>query len=570
MLQPPAVAACSPRAHGRALARRCDSPARRDSPSPHPPTSKMRSACSTDCDAMALLSGPVLQLASLGRKTAAARRVDSCADGEAARGSSSRARVGRRTRSPCPLPNHIPPPPLLALSADPLPTPSSARMPLVEGLPAPYSAIPPRRRKAQPMPPTAATAARRSPPAPVASTSRLPTTADELRRAFRPSRVGRGASRCPAECCERPLLFAEDDDGVASGSASSSSAAAWSTRSTTAGRRPAASQPWSTLLASLTTSPSSSSSNLGSPPLLSGSAGSSASSLLLTPPDELASFAFAKAAAPAASASGRSPRQIGRRTGDSLVEELEGGFEWALGRALGSLKGSLAMGLPIRGSRRRSRAHAASAGKTTLAAGGGGTNSAATPEIGTAPDLSTGGRPQRRTRSPSSTRLPVQPGSCPLTRPRSPSPIRTAAPSPKSPPARAIMTPATSPPRSLGLAHLFAGRPPPVVLLWPSSGVVSSSPANPRSPPPPAMLPCEAYLSSLPLLPMSRPPTPAQVLRPHFPVLRPRALERYVVFGHMRRAGKIGQQGAGGDVEWRRVRERQRARAEGSALRWEL
>lgn len=121
MLQPPAVAACSPRAHGRALARRCDSPARRDSPFPRPPTSKMRSACSTDCDAMALLSGPVLQLASLGRKTAAARRVDSCADGEAARGSSSRARVGRPTRSPCPLPIHIPPP---LSSARPLSRPS--------------------------------------------------------------------------------------------------------------------------------------------------------------------------------------------------------------------------------------------------------------------------------------------------------------------------------------------------------------------------------------------------------------------------------------------------------------
>jgi hypothetical protein len=447
---------------------------------------------------------------------------------------------------------------------------------LSASFPKPYSAIPPRRRRSLPKSSTAAAGAaaigRPSPPPapPVASSSRrLPTPAVDLRRAYQPSRAGSqaGPSRCVRECCERESLFgpdgSDDDDDDAAG-LSHPIVGAWSGRPPRR-RQQASAQPtsahWKVLLASLqeSTAPSSS-----APALVSGSAESSASSLLLTPPDERPAFAFTKASAAHA---GRRPA-AGR---DSLVQELEGGFEWALGRAIGSLKGSLATAsLPIR-RRRRSREDAA----TAKAAG-------AIVVAVAASAADTAGRSPHRPWTMPGDRLPVQPGSCPLTCPCPPSPYLVAPAQPR-PAALSLAKMAVDPvavqPRPR-LASFFT-LPPPALAFWPTTGSRASAAASSGSTPATVVLPwhtppageAETYHSSLPLLPMSRPPSPTEVLRPHFPVLRPRALERYVVFGHMRRAGKIGQAGGGGgEGEWRRVRERGQPRAggSGSGLRWEV
>lgn len=434
---------------------------------------------------------------------------------------------------------------------------------LSSSLPKPYSAIPPRRRRSLPKASSsgAAISSRPPPPAPVASSSRLPTPAVDLRRAYQPSRTGgqqAGPSRCVRDCCEQASLFGPDDGGDDDGGQS-----AWS-RSQPRRRHRSSPQPtsapWAALVASLqaSTAPSD-----AIPALVSGSAESSASSLLLTPPDERPVFAFTKA--PAA---GRQPR-AGR---DTLVQELEGGFEWALERAIGSLKGSLATAsLPIRRRRRSTQQDGPAAAKAA------GDSSAI---VVAAASADAANPSPRRPRTRPCDRLPVELGSCPLTCTLPPPPFlivpARVRSRPLTLPTDKAAAPRTAQPRPR-LAAFFT-LPPPAFAFWPPTGAhataVLSTPAIvvlPWNAPPAGE--AETYHSSLPLLPMSRPPLPTEVLRPHFPVLRPRALERYVVFGHMRRAGKIGQaSGGGGEGEWRRVRERGQPRAVGlgSGLRWEV
>lgn len=369
----------------------------------------------------------------------------------------------------------------------------------------------------------------RTPTSPAAGTPTLPSLV-ALRQAFRPSPTG-GDSRCSRSCCDtRDRLFEDEEDDI-------SVTPSYRARPSSS---PAPSRYWSTLLA---TSPSSSSfSTTYDISSLSHSVDSASSSLVLTPPDELPSFAFKQASRGRTSTTRNVSDGPGQRQStDRLVRELEGGFEWALERALGSLKEGIVLGLPLR---RKSRSNQSAA---LLASQRNGR---------VAPPSTI----NQRGRSRSITRTLVRIGECPLTAPRPLSPVRAAVLPPPVVKAstRVKASSSTNPRRSLSLFFL-----PSRSATTPSAACTAPASSNSD--------PSEAYLSSLPLLPMTRPPTPSQVLRPLFPVQRPRALERYVVFGHMQRAGKIGP--VGGEGEWRRVRERQERREErrvGSGLRYEV